>query len=219
MIPGGLSFDELNKLYAAEHDGNFRSMPFREYFGEMDISETQIRKRIDTAEKIYAFVLPAIMTMYYMLQDGYLDYDRAATEIVGPYRSLLEKLSIPLTAFFASQHVEGTVADIVSAMMNHTDDPYFFSSDRARMIAEDEANSIWNNSEYQDAILTGKTRKRWDTKRDKKVRDTHSEVEGVVIPIDVPFVVGDSLMMYPKDESMGASKKEISGCRCSATYF
>ena len=42
----GLSFDELNSLIT-----NKRSMDFEKYFGEMELSEEEIQKRIELDEK------------------------------------------------------------------------------------------------------------------------------------------------------------------------
>ena len=62
--------------------------------------------------------------------------------------------------------------------------------------------------------------KEWETVGDDNVRDTHRETErGGAIPVNQPFVVGNSLMMYPSDDSLGADFKEIVGCRCSAVYL
>lgn len=217
-IPDGLSFDELNKLYVEEHGDNLRSMPFEQFFGEMELSQEQKRKRIDTARDIYEFMLFAIMEMYYGIHEGnYGEYDSTAT-IRENYQSLIERLGIPLTAFFLATHVDTTAVEIPLAAMNHPDDPYFFSEDRARLIAENEANSIWNDSEFQDAILTGKRRKTWHAIMDKRTRDTHRDINMTTIPIGDPFEVGDSLMMFPRDESMGATAGEIVNCRCSVTY-
>ena len=216
-IPDGLSFDELNKLYEEEHD--LRSMPFRQFFGEMDLSREQKDKRIQAAREIQRFTKIALMSMYYMRQEGAYDYDYAASEMTKSYSSLIDRLAIPLTAYFLAMHVEDTVAEITSATINHPDDPYFFSNDRATLIAENEANSIYNDSEYADALLTGKKWHQWHAIIDKATRDTHRDVNGVVLPIDTPFEVGDSLMMYPRDDSMGAGPEEIVNCRCSASYF
>lgn len=217
-IPDGLSFDELNKLYEGEHGDNLRSMPFEQYFGEMGLSQEQKDRRIETAREIQGFMRLAIMEMYYELHEGdYGEYDPSGT-IMDNYNSLLDRLGIPLTAFFAAMHVESVASEIQLSTMMHSEDPYFFSEDRAMLIAENEANSIWNDSEHQDAILTGKTRKTWDAIIDKATRDTHRDINGTTIPIDEPFQVGDSLMMYPKDESMGAGAEEIVNCRCSVSY-
>lgn len=215
-IPDGLSFDELNKLYVEERD--LRSMPFEQFFGEMELSEEQKRRRIDTARDIHSFIILAIMELYYEMHEGnYGEYDASGT-IRDGYRALLDRLGIPLTAFFLATHADAVAAEIPLAAMNHPNDPYFFSEDRARLIAENEANSIWNDSEFQDAILTGKRRKTWHAIIDKRTRDTHREINGTTIPIGEPFEVGESLMMFPRDESMGASGGEIVNCRCSVTY-
>ena len=217
-IPDGLSFDELNALYEADHGDNLRSMPFEQYFGEMDLSREQKDRRIKTAHAIQGFMLPAIMELYYELHEGgYGEYDPSST-IRDNYGSLLDGMGIPLTAFFAATHVESVASEIPLSTMTHPDDPYFFSKDRVALIAENEANSVWNDSEFQDAILSGKTRKTWDAIIDKVTRDTHRDINGATIPIDEPFQVGDSLMMYPKDESMGAGPEEIVNCRCSVSY-
>lgn len=217
-IPDGLSFDELNRLYAREKDGDLRSMPFEQFFGEMGISQEQKDKRIDTAEDVKVFMLIALQEMYYEMHEGaYGEYNPSET-IRSGYISLLDRLAIPLTAMFAALHADELAAEIVSATMNHPDDPYFFSEDRATLIAENEANSIWNDSEFQDAILTGKTRKTWHAIMDRRTRDTHRDANGATVPIDEPFEVGDSLLLFPRDESLGASAEEIVNCRCWLTF-
>lgn len=216
-IPEGLSFDELNKLYKKEHGDDLRALPYEQYFGEMDLSAEQKERRIRTAKEVEKFTLYALMSMYY-LRDGGYDYGPVGTEMADSYNSMLEEMAIPLTGFFAAMHVQDTVNEIISATLNNPDDPYFFSEDRAMVIAENEANSIWDDSEYQDALMTGKTSKRWVAILDKVTRDTHRDVNGVVVPIDQPFYVGDSLLMFPHDASMGAGAEELVNCRCSVIY-
>ena len=218
QIPDGVNFDELNKLYAREKGDDLCSMPFDQFFGEMGISEEQKDKRIETANDIKAFMMIALAELFYENQEGdYWSYDPAST-IRNGYKSLLERLGIPLTALFFATRAEELSAEVVDATLRNPDDAYFFSEDRATLIAENEANGIWNDSEYQDAILTGKTRKTWNAIMDKRTRDTHRDANGTAVPIDEPFYVGDSLMMYPRDDSMGASAEEIVNCRCWATY-
>ena len=92
------------------------------------------------------------------------------------------------------------------------------SDPRATLIGENESHTIWNGKEYSDAVEDGMTMKVWHTMRDKRVRGTHRAVEGDMVPIDQPFRVGDSLLMYPRDYSLGASADEIVNCRCWASY-
>lgn len=219
-IPDGLPFDELNKLYAAEKGDDLRSLPFEQFFGEMDLSQEQKERRIRTAREIKAFMLIALQELYYENVEGdYGEYDPTAT-IRDNYRSMLDNLAIPLTAMFAATHPDSVASEITVATMNNADDAYFYSEDRATLIAENEANSIWNDSEFQDAILTGKTMKRWSAILDRRTRGTHRDINGTAIPIMEPFVVGDSLMMFARDsETFGASAEEIVNCRCSVIYY
>lgn len=215
-IPKGLSFDELNALYKEEHGDNLRSMPFEEFFGEMDISEEQTEKRIETAKDIRDFMLLALMAMYLEYTEGTFGYMDVAAEISRNYKAMLERMGIPLTDYFSASHADSIATEIAVATMNHPDDSYFYSEDRAMLIAENEAESIWNDSEYEDAILTGKTRKTWNAIMDKRTRDTHREINGKTIPIDEYFYVGESLMFYPHDPN--GAPEEVVNCRCWATY-
>jgi uncharacterized protein with gpF-like domain len=60
----------------------------------------------------------------------------------------------------------------------------------------------------------GAERKEWQTAEDERVRDTHVAANGQIRNIDRPFEVGSSLMMYPRDGSLGAGPEEIVNCRC-----
>lgn len=215
----GLPFDELNRLYEESHRDSLRSMPFDRFFGEMDLSQEQKDKRKKTAREIQQFMLLAIMSMYNMMEAGGYDFSDASRIITQRYNDLLDELGLSLTAFFVASHVESTAAEIVSATLNHPDDPYFFSTDRARLIAENEANSIYNDAQFQDAILTGKTRKGWRAIIDSRTRGTHVIANGTEIPIDQPFEVGESLLMFPRDVSLSPDPSEIVNCRCTAYYF
>lgn len=214
-IPDGLSFDELNKLYVEEHEGNLRSMPFEQFFGEMELSAEQKRRRIDTANDVYAFMLLAIEEMYFETYEGnYGEFDPSGT-IRESYQSLLEKLGVPFTVML-QYRPEELAAEVVLATLSHSDDPYFFSEDRAMLIAENEANSIWNDAEFQDAILTGKTRKTWVAIKDKRTRKTHMEVDGATLRIDEYFLVGEAMLLYPRMSC--AYPEEVVNCRCTLTY-
>lgn len=57
--------------------------------------------------------------------------------------------------------------------------------------------------------------KQWCTSGLVNTRDTHLAVDGTVVDQDEPFLVGDSMLMYPHDTSMGASASEIINCACS----
>lgn len=79
---------------------------------------------------------------------------------------------------------------------------------------------------FADTILLEATRrilaipqKMWITMGDKKVRKTHSAVNGVQIPALQPFILAGGLLMYPADSSLGVAFIEVVNCRCYAMYF
>lgn len=91
----------------------------------------------------------------------------------------------------------------------------WFSEERANMIALNESNWIYNHEEFFEALARKKT-KTWHTALDEKVRFTHMAVEGVTIPVDEYFTVGNSKMLYPLDYTADIS--ETANCRCSLSY-
>lgn len=224
---GQLTFDELNKLV-----GMKRSEPFEAYFAPMRITEEQKQQRIDLAKRFedeFLYILAWLFNMY-----PYVD-TAAVDELKNRYMDVLAELGIVsvTAARIAEEAAAGIVqtagseyelqaskfaADTVSTTADHKDDPYFYSHDRARLLAEGEANTVYNYKEYEEAVSGGLLLKTWETVGDTHVRETHQEIDGVTIPIDEPFEVGGYYMQYPRDASEGAGAEEIANCRCSLTY-
>lgn len=119
---------------------------------------------------------------------------------------------------YIDSHIDSTTADIIDATNRHKDDPYFYSKDRARLIAENEASTIFDHAEYRTALRT-KTHKRWLTIMDNHERESHAEANGMVVPIDDPFELAGGALMHPHDYSLGCSEDELINCRCSVEYF
>jgi hypothetical protein len=109
-------------------------------------------------------------------------------------------------------------SEIVATTIRNKDDEYYLSNDRAVFIAENEANSVLNNADYERALKQGKTKKKWIDIRDRKERKTHLAVGGTVIPIRQYFKVGNCEMLYPHDYVNGTAE-ELCNCRCSIRYF
>ena len=95
---------------------------------------------------------------------------------------------------------------------------YWLSLDRAKNIANSEANTFLNYTDYVDAKSQGYKYKTWHTMSDPKVRETHAEIEGRTIGIDELFQVGDSLMKFPHDWESAPNPAEVINCRCSVEY-
>lgn len=207
-----MTFDELNRIV-----GKNRSEPYENYFGEMDLTEEEIEERIALAEKLEENFLFVLALLFTMVQYNSVNYERIRNEFEAGYLKAIS--GIIVADDYIKQYVRNFSYDITDSTKAHADDMYYFSSDRAIFMAENESLTCWNHQDFSDAVKTGKTRKQWMDIRDKKERETHLQVGRTVKPIEEPFFVGDSLMQYPKDTSLGAISSEIVNCRCTIRYF
>lgn len=205
-------YDELNGLV-----GMSRSEDYEDYFGVMDLPDAGKEKRIELAESLGDNFLLVLAFLFIMQQYQTINWETIRTRFESAYRDALEG-AIVLDEYFDS-YIRQFSYDVTESTQNHVDDPYYYSLDRSRVMAENESNVAWNYSDFQTAIQNGYTRKRWVDIRDRRERETHRSVGGTVKPINEPFMVGSSFMDYPKDPSYGASSSEIVNCRCSIRYF
>ena len=205
-------YDELNDMV-----GFNRSEDFKSYFDVMEISDEDKESRISLADKLednFLFVLAFLFTMQ---RYNNVDWENIQYRFESAYREAL-KSSIAIDESLDT-YIRQFSYDVTDSTQSHIDDPYYYSADRARMMAENESNTSWNYADFSDALKQGKTKKKWVDVRDKRERETHRQVGGTVIPIYEPFMVGSSFMLYPKDSSFGASLSEIANCRCSIRYL
>lgn len=217
------NFDKINILKR-------RSLPYYEYFGDMELTKEQKRRR-----EALALTIEDMIMIFFTLVDAGLPEVRVKQELVNSlYEALEDK------PFFESEEQKDKyIMDLVNETYKSTIDnlakypqdydytgnsKYWVSEDRAQFIAENEANTIYNSAEFVEAKKQGKTHKIWVTYNDDRVRPTHIEVEGAKIPIDSYFYVGMAQMLYPKDVtsefSTGASHpEETVSCRCQVKYI
>ena len=213
----GMSFDELNALN--EKRRKPLALPYEQYFGEMDISRTQKERRINTAEALEDVFTDMFSLMFYLYASGGYDYSVASAQAIDRYKSIATSLpALSASMYLIDTHIPETVASVADVVLKDPDNPFNFSIDRARLIAENEANSVWNDAEFEEAVRTGKKYKTWHSILDKRTRDTHVVANGSTKQIMEPFEVGDYLMMFPRDETLGAGPEEIANCRCSVSY-
>lgn len=216
-----MKFDELNKL-------------FSEYFEFMGLSEEDIRRRIECANRLYEAVLNVLRQMK-------VDADRREMRDIEFYiqslayrmDDIISDLNIPYDDTYIQNYIDQVTSDIIEVTYDHLelkmneldeededldeDEDYYVSPQRSVVIAENEANSIVNHSDYVRAKQEGKTRKQWITREDKHVRLWHEEADGEDVPIDEYFLIGDDKMLYPHDYT--ASPRNIINCRCICIYY
>lgn len=212
------SYDELNI-----RSSNRRSEPYKEYFSKMSISDKEKQERIAFSEQMEEVVLYILALIETTIESGETNQEYIQTQFYDKYLDVIA--SYMLMDTYIKQYAFGVTKQIIDATFERfstedksiTDD-YYLSNDRAMFISECEANSILNYRQYSKAVKAGKTKKKWIDVGDKRERKTHLEVGGTTLPIDEPFSVGDSLLQFPKDVSLGASADEVVNCRCSIQY-
>lgn len=207
--------DELNSIDTQKK--SVRSIPYEKFFGEMEISEEEKKKRIELAERLEIVFL---YLFYLIANSEYKNRDTLCVMIADMYSDIAhEYMNIDGTLEYLITYTTYMTAQIVDTTLKYMEeDNYYTSQDRAMFIAENEANSIGNYSDMYSAIKRGCKQKTWITMKDRKVRHTHRSLDGKKIGIYKPFDVGNSLMLYPRDTSYDASDKEIVNCRCVCTY-
>lgn len=87
---------------------------------------------------------------------------------------------------------------------------------QVRRIVQTEAMTASSVASYESVKVLGiPFEKTWVNSGMSNTRDTHAEADGQTVPEDEPFIVGGEMMMYPHDDSMGASAGNIINCACS----
>lgn len=84
-----------------------------------------------------------------------------------------------------------------------------------RRVAETETHRDYNEGAYNTAKENGATRKTWHTMQDDKVREAHDWLEGITVPIDGMFYIGDAEAEAPG--MFGVPEYDVN-CRCFLTY-
>ena len=205
------NIDELSNLQT-------RSVEPEKYFGEMDLDEEQVEKRIKYTKKaneLFDIILILLLTMR---DNGEVDYSYARTLLETWLLSLIAEFTTPDD--YLIDYASDTAFNFVDTTQKNIDKEWYTSSDRALFNAENSANDVLNYSEYEQAIKEGKTHKQWITESDNRVRDSHKDVEKKPIPIKEYFRVGMAKMRFPKDyEYAAAFPEELVNCRCSIRYL
>lgn len=235
---GLTNFDELNTLSTTETTKDDRrkairkKIPIHDYFENMQISEEEKEKRVRLANLLLADVLFLFAlsrrnrdTRYLSetFRKRYLSSVKKVTEPDQKMQRYIRKVcdSIVKTTLKSEQDDGKKQGEALtdSDAIKVSQDSYAVSIERAISVAENEANAILNGEEYSNAVKNGCTKKRWKSYRDERVRADHADVDGQVVDISRPFRVGKYMMMYPKDDSLGAGLEEIVNCRCSVEYL
>lgn len=207
-------FDEISGLSQEE------ILDINTYFDEMELPNEEKEKRKEFSESmvdimIFIFALFSVMRQYDNVNKQFIvsQLQSRYSELVLQYMDI-DKL--------VDDYIQQFSEEIVDTTLKYPNEEYYLSDDRATIISVNEANSILGYRQLQEAKEKGYTRKTWITEGDKKVRETHREVDMQEIPLFDYFVVGNSLMLFPHDNlseyGRYAEEKEIAECRCTVQY-
>ena len=207
------SFDELNILDSGLFEvpeEQMRSMPYEQYFGDMYLTEEQIDDRVETAEDLEEPMMIFLLLLLMAKENNY------PMQIAGD--ALVQQLE---ARDLGDEEYRETLADeLVESTMMHSDDPWYYSEDRAFFIAENESNTLENLKDFERAKARGMTRKQWKGIGDSRERKTHLALNDTILPIDELFQIGFGQGRFPKDYEMLASHpEETISCRCSIIYL
>lgn len=88
----------------------------------------------------------------------------------------------------------------------------------AKRVAMTEVNLAYNTARDEAMKSVGIEYKSWLSSHGPHVRPAHAEAESMYIddpiPVDEPFTVGGEQLMFPGDDSLGASLENIINCQC-----
>lgn len=196
------------------------------FFGEMDISSAEKSLRVVMA----AALSKPLLRFYDAIQR--FSKEIAGAVILAAAAAEFEKSYLEFFAKYYAEYMR--VLGVVSA-----ENPDRWAREHARELAKwivsngrqlpfserllntvrTEVNEIGNLALLNAALGSKKTKKRWKTFGDSKVRPTHKDAAGQTVPIGEPFTVGGYKLMFPCDSSLGAGAEEIVNCRCTVQYL
>lgn len=193
-------FDELNKL--------------KRYYSVMELPQSEKDKRVSLGNLFFdAFFYIFSMMRTESTLKGTLDEDYYLQSLDGRIRDVLEESGIP----YEDTYIPQMTTDVVETTLRHLDDEYYFSQERALLIAQNEANTVFNHIDFTTAKTQGKKYKRWVAELDNRTRPWHVEIDGAKIPIDDMFQVGTDSMRFPHDYVNGTAENLVN-CRCTCIY-
>ena len=206
-----MKIDELNTLTQEVFD--YQDF-IEHYFDPMQISKKQKKERKELARELMDIVL------YFLIWCDEFPEQAKTEDVQREFENLYKEkvFGYAEPSTFFDKYIPLLISQLIETTLKHPGEEYFTSVERAATIACNESNTVFGSQELADAKALGKKYKQWNTELDERVRPTHQEVEGVKIPIDDLFVVGESLMEFPKDTLHGADPQEIVNCRCSLSF-
>jgi len=133
-------------------------------------------------------------------------------KIMGVGGTVRDQLNTSLAAGIEAGETHDQLAARVKEVFNKLADG------EARRVAQTEVNLAYNDARHQAMSDAGIEYKAWLSSHGPNVRPAHAMAEmdyvDDPIPLDEPFNVGGEKLMFPGDDSLGASPGNIINCQC-----
>lgn len=215
-----LEFDEINALQTTQ-SSETRSVPFEQYFGEMELTEEEREKRIKMAYQFNDMLLFVFALISAQITFNQVDYTIIRQRLESGYMDVLARQGMVSDAYI-KQYAADFVDDFINTTFENKDDSYYLSQDRAMFISENESQTMNEYNEFVEAIKQGYKNKTWIAIDDNKTRKSHRKVDRTTIGIKELFNVGSVKMRFPKDYKLAGesneAKRELINCRCHVKY-
>lgn len=209
-----IKMDELNILGASDDSFDYEDF-IEHYFDVMQLSEKEKKKRIEAAEELFDIIVYFLVWCEEFPEE--VNTEDVIRQFENDYKEKIFEFSEPND--YLSSYVPMFIRNLIDVTLQHSGEEYFTSIERAANVAVNESNTVLNYMDLETAKSLGYTMKTWKTEKDNRVRHTHREVDEYTIPIDEPFLVGESLMLFPHDQyTYDADPKEIINCRCVLSF-
>lgn len=205
--------EELNELEDWEDIDDL----IDDYFEEMELPKEDKEKRKDFSRKFVDKVLFVFSLLVVMRENKRINREKLVNTLSEEYKAILSQYMT--LDDYLNEHIDDLSNEVIDTSLKN-DGEFYTSEDRAFLISVNEANTGFNYQDYIKAIESGKTRKRWITEKDKRVRRTHRDLDDKTIPIMKVFRVGKTYMRFPHDTLFASNTlEELSNCRCSIKYL
>ena len=193
--------DDMAKIYAMNHAYTIESV--KEQAGEM-LSGVDFTMLDEQTVKRLVVERPDLMPYYPKAKA----VKRGIDLIYGKKQ---------ITATVTSGILQGSsINKMAKDLMNRVTDMNKTSAVRAARTAVTEAENAGRQAAADElekkGVIMGK---RWIATHDSRTRDEHLEADGQIVENNKPFVVGGEELMFPGDNSLGASGWNLYDCRCT----
>lgn len=189
------------------------SNDLRNLIGTPDKNET-IQRKLDANIKGYAAQRSHLMS-HQILDTTRDNIDYAINSSIADKAAADEEITNESVADDASDYLQGRFLGRVTTIGTTETQSAAETGKDLEYQTMDDMDAKVDGVAVRDMVSKGV----WITVLDKDTREDHVEADGQEVDSGEPFEVGGEQLMYPGDDSLGASIENLANCRCSKEFF